>query len=64
MMMSEDFYVCPQHMGTGGYESCCNCSGWQEDDPNYGRRCTEAIRAGDNPKVTRLLPVDETEDYW
>jgi hypothetical protein len=36
------FYVCPQHAGTGGYESCCNCGGWEEGDPNYGRECTEA----------------------
>ena len=36
-----DFYVCPQHVGTGGYESCCNCGGWTEDDEDYGRLCTE-----------------------
>lgn len=35
-------YVCPQHEGTGGYEPCCDCGGWERDDPNYGRECTEA----------------------
>jgi hypothetical protein len=37
-----DIYVCPHHATTGGYESCCECEGWQDDDPNHGRRCTEA----------------------
>lgn len=36
-----DFYVCPHHEGTGGYESCCNCGEWEEGDPNYGRHCSE-----------------------
>lgn len=36
------FYVCPQHIGTGGYESCCTCGGWEPGDPDYGRKCTEA----------------------
>lgn len=31
----ECFYVCPQHQGTGGYESCCACTG--------DRLCTEAL---------------------
>jgi hypothetical protein len=37
-----DFYVCPQHLKTGGYESCCNCGGWDKSSPEYGRTCTEA----------------------
>ena len=43
--MSDDFYVCPQHAGTGGYESCCNCGGWAADDPDYGSLCTEALQS-------------------
>lgn len=30
----DDFYVCPQHWKTGGYETCCLCKG--------DRLCTEA----------------------
>jgi hypothetical protein len=37
-----DFYVCPDHARTGGYEACCNCGGWTDDDPDRGRQCTEA----------------------
>lgn len=40
--MEEDFYVCPHHMSTGGYESCCACGDWEEGDEDYGRECTEA----------------------
>ena len=40
--MKKDFYVCPHHIGTGGYESCCSCGEWEENDPDYGRECTEA----------------------
>lgn len=40
--MGEDFYVCPQHTGTGGYESCCGCGGWEQGDPDHGRPCTES----------------------
>lgn len=40
-----DFYVCPQHAGTGGYEPCCNCGGWKPDDPDFGKLCTEAEEA-------------------
>jgi hypothetical protein len=40
--VSDDFYVCPQHMRTGGYESCCDCGGWGEDSPEDGQRCSEA----------------------
>jgi hypothetical protein len=40
--MSDGFYCCPQHQGTGGYESCCGCGGWEEGDPDNGRICTEA----------------------
>ncbi len=43
-MTDSDFYVCPQHMGTGGYERCCNCGGWDEGNPNHDRKCTEATR--------------------
>lgn len=42
-MILDNFYVCPNHMAQGGYESCCACGGWEEDDPNYGRLCTEGI---------------------
>lgn len=38
----EDFYVCPDHLIQGGWESCCACGGWQEGDSEYGRVCTEA----------------------
>ena len=38
----EDFYVCPNHIEQGGYESCCQCGGWSEDEEE--RLCTEAIR--------------------
>lgn len=44
-----DFYVCPQHAGTGGYEACCNCGGWDPDDPDYGRLCTEALEREELP---------------
>jgi len=37
--MSKDFYVCPHHEATGGYEECCYCDGWGEDEPH--RLCTE-----------------------
>lgn len=37
-----DFYVCPNHCRTGGYESCCACGGWEESDEDEGRECTEA----------------------
>lgn len=42
--MREEFYVCPNHIKTGGYESCCACGGWEEDDPDYGKICTEASK--------------------
>jgi hypothetical protein len=35
-------YVCPDHNATGGYESCCECGGWHDDDPDRGRKCSEA----------------------
>ncbi len=35
-------YVCPDHARTGGYEPCCNCGGWADDDPQRGRMCSEA----------------------
>jgi len=38
----DDFYTCPDHIATGGYESCCACGGWTEDDPDRGRKCSEA----------------------
>lgn len=41
-MTNDDFYVCPNHMDTGGYESCCSCGGWEENDADYERECTEA----------------------
>jgi chaperonin cofactor prefoldin len=37
-----DSYVCPAHNATGGYESCCECGGWHDDDPDRGRLCSEA----------------------
>ena len=36
---TEDFYVCPNHRATGGYESCCSCGGWEDEEPKL---CTEA----------------------
>ena len=39
----DDFYVCPHHEHTGGYESCCECGGWEDGDENFGRLCTQAI---------------------
>jgi hypothetical protein len=44
----DDFYVCPNHVQTGGWESCCSCGGWKEGEPNYGRICTEAEAEEDN----------------
>ena len=41
----DEFYVCPQHAGTGGYESCCDCGGWEDGDPDFGRLCTEALES-------------------
>lgn len=36
-----EFYVCPDHVATGGYESCCECGGWTTGSPDYGRLCSE-----------------------
>jgi hypothetical protein len=36
-----DFYVCPNHTRTGGWESCCSCGGWAEGEPL--RLCTEEL---------------------
>jgi len=44
----KDFYVCPHHREMGGWESCCACSGWREDEPH--RLCTEAIENGEEQK--------------
>lgn len=44
-----DFYVCPNHIITGGYESCCGCGGWGANDPDYGRDCTEADQESPKP---------------
>lgn len=41
-MTEQEIYVCPNHIKTGGYESCCVCGGWEKDDEDYGRECTEA----------------------
>ena len=38
-----EFYICPNHIRTGGWESCCVCGGWKSDDPDYGKLCTEEI---------------------
>ncbi len=38
--MEEEFYVCPNHIRTGGYESCCSCGGWGMFEEK--RECTEA----------------------
>lgn len=35
----DDFYVCPHHCNTWGYESCCSCGEWEEGEPH--RLCTE-----------------------
>jgi hypothetical protein len=35
-------YTCPDHIATQGYEPCCACGGWTDDDPDRGRLCTEA----------------------
>lgn len=40
MIMNEDFYVCPNHCATGGYESCCAGGGWEEGKER--RECTES----------------------
>ncbi len=37
--MEDEKYTCPHHCGTGGYESCCYCGMWNEDEPH--RLCTE-----------------------
>mgnify|MGYP001559873292 len=39
MNESNDFYCCPNHQKTGGYESCCSCGGWSEDE--IPRLCSE-----------------------
>jgi hypothetical protein len=52
-----DFYVCPNHVATGGYESCCVCGGWDED-AEQGRLCTEALDAGhQRENIIRRCPV-------
>ncbi len=38
--MNEEFYVCPNHIKTGGYESCCACGGWSDGEEE--QECTEA----------------------
>jgi hypothetical protein len=36
----DEFYVCPNHMRTGGYESCCLCGGWTDgEEPRF---CSES----------------------
>lgn len=47
-----EFYVCPDHIRTGGYESCCDCGGWEPDDPDRGRLCSEATS---EPQTGRLV---------
>ena len=47
MKEDEEFYVCPQHQSTNGFESCCSCTG--------DRLCTEAIEMG----IDRLNEDDE-----
>lgn len=37
------WYVCPDHIRTGGWESCCSCGGWEPDDSDRGRLCTEEL---------------------
>lgn len=32
----EEFFVCKNHIATGGYESCCACS--------EGRPCSESLK--------------------
>ncbi len=39
MEKEKDFYVCPHHQDTGGYEDCCNCGEWEEGEPH--RLCSE-----------------------
>ncbi len=38
--MEKEFYVCPNHIRTGGYESCCSCGGWDDDEEK--KECTES----------------------
>lgn len=40
MIEEREFYVCPNHQATGGYESCCSCGGWYEGEEQ--RLCSEA----------------------
>lgn len=40
-----DFYVCPNHFMTSGWEGCCSCGGWSSDEKP--RLCTEAIANGE-----------------
>jgi hypothetical protein len=40
--ISPGVYVCPNHVCTGGYESCCECGGWEPGAIDDGQRCTEA----------------------
>ena len=42
-MNNGTFYVCPNHIRTGGWESCCSCGGWEPDDPDHERLCTEEL---------------------
>ncbi len=37
---TKDFYVCPNHIKSGGYESCCACGGWKKGEEKL--ECTEA----------------------
>lgn len=36
-----EFYVCPNHQATSGYESCCPCGGWRDYEEK--RLCSENI---------------------
>jgi hypothetical protein len=34
-------YTCPNHQNTGGYESCCECGGWEANEVE--RECDESL---------------------
>lgn len=55
--MEEDFYCCPNHCKTGGYEGCCSCGGWEEDETP--RLCTENP---DQDELEDLLDLSESNN--
>ena len=55
MNESNVFYCCPNHQKTSGYEPCCSCGGWSEDE--IPRLCSENTDEQDD-----LLLVNSEED--